>query len=228
MIKDQTSDWDLFFDDFNEELKSRQMLHGSIPVLVKEYPTIPYDDCEPVSVIEPDLENGPWIAGGAALRWYQGLSVGENDIDVFCCNSRQAIEVIDRIKSYGRFFVKFQSENAVTIEYINKENRNLSWTIQVITRRYFSSLQEIIDNFDLTVCQIGTCGAEWLLGENTAQDIRERNLRFVGELAPQAVKRLVKYWTYGYRPVPGTLESIQENSNTCWNYTPEEDYHNAF
>ena len=196
---------------------------------VIEFPTVHTADSEPLNLIWPDIKNGPWIAGGACLRWYQGQPVGENDIDIFCANAKQAAEVIDRIKSYGRFSVKFESENAVTLNYWTKKDYSTNWTIQVITRRYFNSLQEVIDNFDITVCEIGTAGNEWILGPSTARDIRERNLRFKMPLQPDALKRLTKYWAYGYRPVDGTLEAIQNNPNAKWQFGSEtEDYQNAF
>ena len=68
-------------------------------------------DQEPVNLILPNLKEGPWIAGGAALRWYQDQSVGDSDIDVFCSSEEQALRIIDYIKSYGRFTVKFDSTN---------------------------------------------------------------------------------------------------------------------
>jgi hypothetical protein len=191
-------------------------------------PTVHRTDQEAVCVIEPDYEQGPWIAGGACLKWFQGLPVGDSDIDVFCKNAVQAQQIIERIKSYGRFHVKFESENAVTLTYHRKDQWVTDWTIQVITRRYFSSLREVIDSFDLSVCAIGTTGTEWEMGKTTARDIREKNLRFIIPLQPDAPKRLVKYWTYGYRPVPGTLESIQNNPTTRWTYEGIEDYNNAF
>lgn len=195
---------------------------------VIEFPTVHKNDSEPVNLIWPNIQKGPWIAGGAALRWFQGLPVGENDIDVFCANAKQAADVVENIKSYGRYTVKFESENAVTLEYWNKDQYNLRWTIQVITRRYFGSLQSVIDNFDITVCEVGTAGNEWLLGPRTAQDIRERNLRFKMPLQPDALKRLIKYWAYGYRPVEGTIEAIQDNPVAKWQFSETEDYQNAF
>lgn len=199
------------------------------PVEVVNYPTVHHEDWEAVTLIQPNLENGPWIAGGACLRWYQGLSVGSNDIDVFCRTAVQSAQVIDRIKSYGRFSVKYQSDNAVTIEYWSKDaNPSDHKVLQVITRKYFGSLKEVIDSFDITVCELGTCGKEWELGPFTARDIREKNLRFKLPIQSDAPKRLVKYWTYGYRPVPGTLEEIQQNPSTRWAYSSEEDYNNAF
>jgi len=215
------------FDNWREE-ESKSKLHGLQPTVI-EYPTINRNDWEAVSVIAPDEKQGPWIAGGAPLRWYQGQPVGESDIDVFCANAKQAADVIDRVKAYGRHYEKFKSENAVTLDYNNKDNYSQKWTIQIITRRYFSTMQEVLDNFDITVCQIGTDGNSWHLGKHTARDIRERNLRMNIPLQPDALKRLVKYWTYGYRPVDGLLDIIQNNPNAKWTFNAEtEDYQNAF
>jgi hypothetical protein len=199
-----------------------------LPVGLDQYPTVPQLDREPVAIIKPDINQGPWIAGGAALRWYQGQTVGDNDIDVFCANAKQAAEVIEDIKSYGRYQVKHESENAVTIYYHHFGEWHTGWNIQIITRRYFSSLEEVIDNFDLTVCQIGTTGTEWSMAPQTAQDIRQRNLRFTLPLAADCAKRLTKYWVYGYRPVPGTLEAVIKNPNTRWKFDSVGDYENAF
>ena len=196
---------------------------------IVEFPTVHKDDSEPLTLIWPDIERGPWIAGGACLRWYQGLPVGDSDIDVFCANAKQAADVIENIKSYGRYSVKFESENAVTLSYHSKDDYSKNWTIQIITRRYFSSLEEIISNFDISVCEVGTAGNQWQLGPFTGRDIRERNLRFKIPLQPDAMKRLIKYWAYGYRPVEGTIETIQNNPNAKWQFGAEtEDYQNAF
>lgn len=215
------------FDKWREE-ETVSKLRGLQPTII-EYPTIPVQDREPVSIIAPNNEKGPWIAGGAPLRWYQGLPVGENDIDVFCANAKQAADVLEQIKAYARHYEKFKSDNAVTIEYHNKDNYSQKWTLQIITRRYFSSMQEVIDNFDITVCQLGTDGNSWTLGQFTARDIRERNLRMNIPLQPDALKRLVKYWTYGYRPVDGLLDAVQNNPVAKWKFGSEtEDYENAF
>jgi phenylpyruvate tautomerase PptA (4-oxalocrotonate tautomerase family) len=216
------------FADFGEVFAQPEHTNNGKEPLIATYTTVISADREAVSVIGPNINTGPWIAGGAPLRWFQGLSVGENDIDVFCANARQAQDVISRIKSYSRYTIKHESENAVTIEYWKKDDYGTRWTIQVITRRYFASIKEVIDNFDISVCEIGTCGNEWVLGQYTARDIREKNLRFNQPLAADAAKRLVKYWIYGYRPVSGTIEAIQNNPESRWQFQHDEDYNNAF
>ena len=208
------------------ESKPLHQNHGQV-VDVVEFPCVHKDDSEPVSIIWPDLKQGPWIAGGAALRWFQDQAVGENDIDVFCASEEQAQRVIDDIKSYGRYSTKWESDNAVTLTYYTI-GAGKEWTIQIIKRRYFMSLKDVIDNFDITVCQIGTAGNDWLLGQYTARDIRERNLRMKLPLQPDAVKRLTKYWTYGYRPVEGLLESVQNNPLAKKEFHGDNEYETAF
>jgi len=195
---------------------------------VVDFPCVHRDDSEPITLIWPDAKNGPWIAGGAALRWWQHQPVGESDIDVFCANAKQAEDIIERIKDYGRWQRKYESDNAVTLSYWSKDNSSKTWTIQIIKRRYFKSLEDVINNFDITVCEIGTCGNEWVLGKQTAKDIRERNLRLKIPLQPDALKRVVKYWTYGYLPVEGVLEAVQNNPIGKWQFELDEDYNNAF
>lgn len=216
------------FDDlrFDVETKPVHRNHGNAVDII-EFPCVHRDDQEPVNLILPHLKEGPWIAGGACLRWYQNQPVGENDIDVFCSSAEQAQTVIDYVKSYGRYSTKFESENATTLGYWDKENKK-QWTIQIIKRRYFTSLKDVIDNFDITVCQIGTAGNDWLLADHTARDIRERNLRMRIPLQPDAAKRLTKYWTYGYRPVDGLLDAVKINPIAKQHYASDEDYHNAF
>ena len=213
---------------FTLDEKGKYESAGKTSPSIISYPTVHADDWEAVSLIDPNLKKGPWIAGGGPLRWYHERPVGDSDIDVFCRDAVQAGETIERIKSHGRFSVKHESDNAVTIDYHHADDWSTKWTIQVITRRYFGSLDEVLDNFDLTVCQIGTCGYQWDMKPNTARDIRERNLRFTDPLHGDAVKRLTKYWVYGYRPVPGTLEAIQKNPDAVWKFDNTGDYENAF
>ena len=218
-----TDIFDSWRDDFTAQTNHKNY---NKDVEIIQMPCCHFDDQEVMTIVWPELKNGPWIAGGAALRWYQGLPVGENDIDVFCSSAEQAQQVIDEVKSYGRCTTKHESANATTLSYHNKANKY--WTIQVIKRRYFMSLQDVVDNFDITVCQIGTGGQEWLMNKHTARDIRERNLRMNMPLHPDAAKRMAKYWTYGYRPVEGLLDAVQTNPVATKEFAIDGDYENAF
>lgn len=202
------------------------------------YPTVHREDQLPVNIIKPDLKLGPWIAGGACLRWFQNKPVGEHsDIDIFCKDEKQASDIIKYINDIIKYINElslsnfnngysttvFKSNNAHTFN-IHADNRD--WKLQVITCKYFDNIQDAIDSFDLTVCQIATTGNEWILGKNTAKDINERNLRF-NNITKQSPKRLIKYWTYGFNPVPGTIETIQQHESCSWDFVGTEDYDNT-
>lgn len=187
---------------------------------VKKYPVVHHRDWEAVSLIAP-TPNGPWIAGGACLRWWQDTAVSENDIDIFCASAKQAADVIERIKSTGRCMQTHKSENASTLTYVATEGQQ-TWKLQIIINKFYPSLLAVICNFDITVCQVGTDGQSWQLGVTTARDIRERRLDMELPLQPGAAKRLIKYWIYGYRPVPGLLESVQENPDGTWEFSGDD------
>lgn len=181
------------------------------------------DDLEPMSVIEADWGRGPWIAGGAALRWYQGKPIRKSDIDIFCKSPKQVQEVIERIKSWGRCNEKFDSENALTLEYYRYEPWT-TWNLQIIKHRFYNSPQEVIDAFDLGVCRVATDGHHWLLGQGTAQQIRRKELVFKEPLAPDALKRLLKYTAYGYRASDEQHQAILDNPESIWDFEFHSDY----
>lgn len=189
------------------------------------YPSAHEEDAHIVSVIKPDLMHGPWIAGGAALAWYQGNAVRENDIDIFCASSEQMQEVASRLNNTATLFERYDSKYAKTYDAkIDKQE----WMVQLIKCRYFNSAQEIIDAFDISVCEIVTDGKRFVLGQHTAYDIRNNLLRFKDDLREDAIKRYAKYYAYGYKPVPGTFEKIVNNPYGKKSFAADEDYHNVF
>jgi hypothetical protein len=174
------------------------------------------DDREIVELIAPDMERGPWIAGGAALKWYQGLPAGGSDIDVWFKDQ----ESFDRLKqkmthqknretSIGSWpLIEFEvktletwdilhvSPNAITIF-----NNNSKHIVQLIQKEFFDSPQKVLDTFDFEVCKVLTDGKQFLFGEHTLEDIKTKTLRVL-KVTPSLVSRTIKYMTMGYVPCP--------------------------
>ena len=73
----------------------------------------------------------------------------------------------------------------------------------------------MIDDFDLTVCQIATDGKQLWTGEHFARDVADRRLRF-HKLGPNSAKRLVKYWIYGYQPTDTEIARVNSAPNLNW------------
>lgn len=169
------------------------------------------DDVDPVKLIDPNLADGPWIAGGAPLRWFQHTAVGAADIDVYCKTAEQASALTEKLKKAALFVAS--SANADTFKY---QIGAMSWTIQVIIISYFDSIKSVIHSFDLSVCQIATTGAEWVVGEHTVPDIRSRVCRLINTATPALGSRVVKYWVYGYTPTPDTLSALRASDDIRW------------
>ena len=216
--------------EFGSNLKLK-VNKTELVTFIQKYKTVHPTDYLPVNIINPNFGKGPWIAGGACLKWLQNQPVGKHsDIDVFCKNEQQAKKLINFItndlglknhKGYIREL--FKTNNATTFSIEANSNH---WKLQIITCKYFDSIKEVIDNFDITVCQVATTGNQWVLGEKTAKDINQRNLRF-NKITAASPKRLIKYWSYGYNPVPGTIEAIQNHPDCSWDFTNDEEYANS-
>ena len=192
------------------------------------------DDIIPVHFISPDWKNGPWIAGGSVLSWYKGEPVGSGDIDVYFKTEDDFKKFYKLIEpkseeGYGGIFnikkqnpdvdIVFSSDNAITFVYKDK------WKIQLIKQGFYNRPQDVIDNFDISVCQLVTDGKDFAAGKDTLVDIKTNTLRIV-KYRPGSVSRFVKYQAYGYKPLPNTLDNIlaMPNLDETFVKTVEDDY----
>lgn len=162
-----------------------------------------------------------YVAGGAALRWYQGLPAKSHDIDIWF-ESQIDMRLMSSEFS-PRYSLRYSSDNAETFEITVDNN---TYRVQLIKPKKQQTIQEIIESFDITVTQVATNGTHWWIGKNFAQDLKHRRLRF-NKLSAISSKRLIKYWAYGFEPDSSTLQSIIDNPETIWNYentTAGDDY----
>jgi len=180
---------------------------------IKELPAFLVSDNEidvvSLLLIKPDLEKGPWIAGGAPLNWWNNTPLhSQTDIDVWFKNKEQYDNLYNYLKSFADIDVVYESDNASTflLSYNNKHRK-----IQLIKKSFSNTPSEVISKFDITVCQILTDGTTYILGSTTAADIRSKTLRMNTPLHPEAIKRAAKYMCYGYRPEPELFEELVNN-----------------
>ena len=166
--------------------------------------------------IKPDFENGPWIAGGAPLRWYRGEAIGDADIDVYCRTQKQSRQLLAKIQKESRTLnwwsaIKYKTENAVSMSVGTVgDNNGANWNIQIITRRVYDTLDDVLDDFDITVCQVGTDGDKWIATTDAISDIETKTLRLNLPIRDGVIKRVQKYWTYGYVPTDEVMDSLDK------------------
>ena len=170
-----------------------------------QYATVAEPDRPLVALIKPNIEHGPWIAGGAALSWYTGNAVQDRDIDVWFRDQEQLNKVRSQLIEAKAALI-FQSDNAETYQiyaYMGDGNTTM-FKVQLITREFFDNASEIVDLFDISVCQMVTDGTVTVVGEHTVEDVASKKLRLLKE-RPDMLKRIVKYMAYGYSFPPEKL-----------------------
>lgn len=161
----------------------------------------------------------PYIAGGACLAWYQNRTV-DSDIDLYFQSKmhfesfKHDFELSEMFRDHGSYTVKATSDNALTYG-VHDRTTDKSWTVQLIKKNYYSTLEAVLDDFDITVCKIGFDGRRVAMRSTFARDEQYRLLKF-DNVNPQSHKRLVKYMAYGYQPAHHTYEQVCMSDNIDW------------
>jgi hypothetical protein len=202
-------------DDFPELFQRKSP--PAVKVTPGRYPYVHDSDQAAVTLIEPDMRRGPWIAGGAPLHWETGKSVElHHDIDVWFRDQEQFDQTMIRVREHATLIC--QTDNAHTYQHYHGAFG--THTIQLICANFFDSAQAIIDHFDFSVCQIVTDGVQVLYGEHTRADISDRRLR-ITQSRPNAAKRISKYLAYGFKM---SLDELQAQFSAIddWVFTHED------
>ena len=199
-------------------------------------------------------EDSMWIAGGAPLAWYQG-NKSNSDIDIFFKSHSDlekvskildkvnpfwdnftingnslSIPVIDNASMLNRIHLPYsvvnvhRTPNAMTYD-LQRKSDSAPFKLQLISRRYYKNPQEIIDDFDITVCQIVTNsdGTEVWTSDSFARDVTERRLVF-SSISTYSAQRMIKYWVYGYRPTDEDMMKIINHNGLDWKFSGDYDH----
>ena len=158
-----------------------------------------------------NIITGPWLAGGAVRKSFLGQTIENSDWDIWLSSHTQFAHAEKKLANIGATVVH-RSQNSITFKYSGHSVYDASQTIQLVKKRYYSSPEEIINNFDFTVCQLVTDGRSMVMGEKTLHDLNRRLIRHTSTtLAKNVINRMVKYIVYGYQPTPELLDLIDKN-----------------
>lgn len=195
--------------------------------------SVPVIDKNIIHLIDPNLVNGPWIAGGAALKWYKKQEVGRSDVDVFFRDQHQYNRLLKLLRYYAGdnediFKSKFSNNHNYTKLHESTNATTYGCCghhVQLIHKRFYSSLDEVLDHFDFTICQIGTDGQEWYVTNPQILEHIDQQKLVVNRFMPETIlKRFFKYWTYGYHPDRELVERIQSCTDLNVNFANSNDY----
>lgn len=155
--------------------------------------------------------SGPWVAGGAVLRTFMGLAI-DTDLDIFFPNelSYTAAKLILEKNAKLVRETKFSNTFEFTVEHTNKE---LTVTIQLVKYVYSDKISDIIQNFDLSICQLGFDGERIVCPEESIEDLRAKRMTIHSDRITHpgsTLKRIIKYAQRGFYV---TNENIQNFAN---------------
>lgn len=156
------------------------------------------------------MEGGPWLAGGSLLRLVKNEKISKGDLDFFFINSNRRRMARDAIID-GKEMLGYSSHKAEIV------NSALGVPIQLV-KSYHPTLEDCLNSFDFTICQLGTDGYYLYATEQGWEDIHNNVLRETDNYndKPHDELRVVKYMIRGYVPEAARLWTYWDS----WTFAP--------
>jgi hypothetical protein len=167
-----------------------------------------------------DIIDGPWIAGGCVRKLWQDLEWKNEDIDIFFANEQQFTKFIKNfdvgnIDNEDNIFTDFKNtlirkdqyvlthitENANTYQLTTNGNilGNNVFKVQLVKNRFFKSVSELFNNFDLCTCKFVSDGNNMWATNDAIKSINDWNILINPDYKRDIkVIRLMKYMSYGF------------------------------
>lgn len=177
-----------------------------------------------------DIDEGPWVAGGAALCVVQDRIAAErpqnvipppirggkqwacSDIDVFVKRSQDVVPISIHI---SKNTMVERARFSTTFGYFTNTSIPLhgnQYKAQVIHKTGCDTVESVLSSFDFTVSKFATDG-KTLVGHISAiDDLRAGALRISDGGNKRTLWRLAKYCRKGFVPSPGMIRKAIEGS----------------
>ena len=177
---------------------------------------------------ELDMMHGPWLAGGSLRKLCINQSINYSDWDIFFKDDKQFKNAVFKVKNDPSSVLIYESKNALTytFEPYNDSVNYYPLHVQLINRKFYQSVEDLLNDFDFTICQYASDGLTIQLGKTSYIDEKHKILNSNIQCfdRPGFVKRLIKYIVYGYTPTPELLKMIENNKQSIDFKTVIDDY----
>lgn len=139
------------------------------------------------------LPKGVYLAGGA-MRSLLNPKDYPVDFDLFFSGTELRDTFLSYLESL-RYTVVFRCPRDELITLIRRKEK-----IQLITPRFYSSLEDVVDSFDFTASACGTDGEFLYAHDDWAKDNLKKELHMAQLEYPIAtIRRVDKYKSYGFK-----------------------------
>ncbi|MDR3502952.1 MAG: hypothetical protein P4L79_10240 [Legionella sp.] len=164
-----------------------------------------------------NLLNKDVILAGGALRHLFDEEDVISDFDMFFTNKISALSTGIMLEALG-YKVIYKCPKGFLTTYKKESTapgtKDLNMKIQLITERYYDSVQELIDTFDITACRFAYDGTNLATYYSAIRDVKKRRVDLHKISYPAATfRRMIKYHDKGYRM---SNEGIQKYIDSCF------------
>jgi len=156
-----------------------------------------------------DIHDGPWLAGGSVRKMMNREVMSHSDWDIFFKDNTQFALLSSKLRACREGSIIFSSNNAETFSF----NVGHEVHIQLIKRKFYNSVEDLLDDFDFGICKYATDGYKLKVGETTFADENNKTITCEPDKISRAgfIKRLIKYISYGYTPDKELINHITNN-----------------
>jgi hypothetical protein len=150
-----------------------------------------------------NITKGPWVAGGSARKLFTNNYLGRSDIDLF----------FPSMESFEAYRLAFIHANPNFKEFADEWCSTFildTRVIQMIKGRFFSSVQELLGSFDMSVTMFATDLVAIVHTQQGVDDAEHQMMRIVNDRAFKRprLRRLAKYCGTGFTPTPGLITQM--------------------
>jgi hypothetical protein len=103
------------------------------------------------------------------------------------------------------FFALFSYDDAPTLKH-------KAYNLQLISFKYHTTVEELLNKFDFTVCQFAYDGSKLYMGSKSLGDLMFNRLNFNCTENKYSIywKRWNKYNSAGFKPTPEAIKTFSE------------------
>lgn len=142
------------------------------------------------------VPNKVWLGGGA-LRTLFGQSEKVSDFDVFF-NAQDLVQPTEKILVSRGFKEVFRCPAGKLTTFKKKGASPVK--VQLITEKFYSSAEDMLDTFDITACRHAYDGETLSTFYSSIRDVKRKRINLHRVQYPNAtLKRIAKYSSKGYR-----------------------------
>jgi hypothetical protein len=145
-----------------------------------------------------------WIAGGAARAFMLNQPI-TTDVDFFF-KTQEASDA---------FVAKFGSDESKRIAAtehhttVNVTVGEKTFKVQAIKIGFYATVEECLDSFDFTICQLGVHNGKLYVGQHTMWDLGRKRLALHKlTYGAATVRRLLKYTRQGFTACQGCIVAL--------------------